>query len=299
MLESVECAPREEHMTILFENLYKDESRGKNMKKLLVSLFAVALLAGCGAGGETDEKTLVIGASTTPHAEILNHVKPILEKEGYNVTIKEFTDYVKPNKALLDGDLDANYFQHEPYLTEWAESAKASDKVTSVFAVHFEPLGIYSLTYTSLDDVNDGTTIAIPNDPTNGGRALQLLAEHDIITIREGKKIKASMADITKYNKKVKIIEMPAETCAVNIKDVDFAVINGNNALNARISDKLILTEDIETAGKQFGNIIAIRSEDKDSPKIKALIKALNTEDVKNFINEKYDGIVVPLVPAE
>lgn len=270
------------------------------MKKLFIALFAIALLAGCGSNTASDDKTIVIGASTTPHAEIINHVKPILEKEGYKVTVKEFTDYVKPNTALVNGDLDANFFQHEPYLVDWAKKANKSDEVTSVFSVHFEPLGIYSVHHTSLEELQDGAKIAIPNDPTNGGRALKLLEEHGIIKLKDGKGIDATKADITDYIKKVDIIEMQAETCAVNIQDVDYAVVNGNNALNTKISDKVLVSEDKNSdAAKKFANIIAVRSENKDSKKIKALIDALNTKEVKEFIENKYKGIVVPLVPTE
>lgn len=270
------------------------------MKKLFVSIFAIALLAGCGAKGSDEDKNLVIGASTTPHAEILKHIKPVLEKEGYKVTIKEFTDYVKPNQGLVDGDLDANYFQHKPYLLDWAKKAGKSKDLTSVLAVHFEPMGIYSSKYKSLDDIKDGATIAIPNDPTNGGRALQLLADHGIITLKDGAGVNATKADITKNNKNIVLKELQAEACATNIGDVDFSVINANNALNAKLEDKLIVTEKKDgDLAKTYGNVIAVRTKDKDSPKIKALVKALNTEDVKKFIDKKYKGVIIPLVPTK
>lgn len=270
------------------------------MKKLCLGLIASVLLVGCGSSSRPDDKTLVIGASTTPHAQILNHIKPVLEKEGYDVTIKEFTDYIKPNKGLVDNDLDANFFQHEPYLLEWAEKNDVSDDVTSVFAVHFEPIGIYSVTHTSLDELQDGSKISIPNDPTNGGRALKLLADQGIITLEKGKGVDATKSDIKTYNTKVEIIELQAEVGAVNIQDVDFAVVNGNNALNAKISDKVIVSEDKNSdAAKTYANIIATKSEYKDYKKIKALIKALDSEDVKQFIDETYGGIVVPLVSSK
>ena len=188
------------------------------LKTLAVGLCTIALLAGCGAKGddaksEKEDKTIRIGASVTPHAEILKHVKPALEKKGYKVEIEEFTDYVKPNQALVDDELDANFFQHKPYLVDWAKKANVSDKLTSVFAVHFEPLGIYSNNHTSLKEVADGQKISVPNDPTNGGRALKLLADNGIITLKEGKGVDATKQDIKAYNKKVEIIEMQAETC--------------------------------------------------------------------------------------
>lgn len=270
------------------------------MKKLFASILAIALLAGCGASSEGDDKVIRIGASVTPHAEIIKEIIPALEKDGYKVELTEFTDYVKPNQALVDGELDANFFQHKPYLDDWAKKAKVSDKVTSVFAVHFEPIGLYSTKYNSLDSLADGQKIAVPNDPTNGGRALKLLADNGVITLKEGKGVDATKADIAKYNKKVDIIEMAAETCATSIDDVDFAVVNGNNALNAKISDKVIVTESKDSeAAKTYANIIAVQTAHKDDEKIKALINALNSKDVKKFIDEKYNGIVVPLVPAE
>ncbi|MGX8852037.1 MetQ/NlpA family ABC transporter substrate-binding protein [Amedibacillus sp. YH-ame10] len=269
------------------------------MKKILVSLFAVALLAGCGST-KNDDKVIRIGASTTPHAEIIKHVQPVLEKAGYEVVIKEFTDYVKPNQALVEGDLDANFFQHKPYMEDWAKKAKETDNIESIFAVHFEPIGIYSVKHTSLNDITDGTKISIPNDPTNGGRALKLLADNGIITLKKGKGVDATKADIETYHKKVEIIELQAEVCASNIQDVDYAVVNGNNALNAKISDKVITTEAKDSdAAKTYANIIAVQPSHKDDAKIKALIDALNTKDVKDFMDEKYNGIVVPLVPAE
>lgn len=269
------------------------------MRKLFVGLFAIVLLAGC-SSSKNNDKVIRIGASVTPHAEIIKHIEPKLKEEGYTVELKEFTDYVKPNQALLDGELDANYFQHKPYLEDWAKKANASDKLTSVFAVHFEPMGIYSKKHTSLAEIADGQKISIPNDPTNGGRALNLLADNGIITLKEGKGVDATKQDITKYNKKIDIIEMQAETVATSIQDVDFAVVNANNALNAKIGDKLIVREtESSNAAKTYANIIAVQTAHKDDPKIKALIKALNTEDVKNFINEKFKGVVVPLVPTK
>ena len=203
-----------------------------------VGVMACALvIAGCGSDKQSEKAaapapsvTIKVGATPVPHAEILKHVKPALEKKGYKVEIEEFTDYVKPNQALVDDELDANFFQHKPYLVDWAKKANVSDKLTSVFAVHFEPLGIYSNNHTSLKEVADGQKISVPNDPTNGGRALKLLADNGIITLKEGKGVDATKQDIEAYNKKVEIIEMQAETCATSLPDVDFAVVNGNNA---------------------------------------------------------------------
>lgn len=271
------------------------------LRKLAVSLCTVALLAGCGSSGgssDAEDKTLRIGASVTPHAEIIRHIQPILEEKGYTVEITEFTDYNKPNQALVDGELDANFFQHQPYLEEWSEKAGVSDKLTSVLDVHFEPLGIYSTKHDKLE-VKDGDVISIPNDTTNGGRALKLLEDNGIITLKEGVGVFATVQDIEKYNVDVEITELVAEQCAIAIDDVDYAVVNGNNALNAKISDKLLVSEDANSeSAKTYPNVIAVQTEHKDDQKIKDLVEALNTEDVKTFIEESYDGIVVPLVPA-
>lgn len=272
------------------------------MKKLIVSIVAVGLLAGCGAGtpNEGEDKTIRIGASTTPHAEIIKQVIPTLESQGYKVDLKQFTDYVTPNKSLVDNELDVNFFQHAPYLEEWAAKAGASDKVANVFSVHFEPLGIYSVKHTSLKDINDGQTIAIPNDPTNGGRALQLLEANGIIKLKEGKGISAKVNDIESYTKDIKIKELAAEACATSIKDVDFSVINGNNALNAKLIDNVLATEDKDSAAaKEFANIIVAQKGHEKDAKVTALIDALNTEDVKNYIDKTFNGIVVPLVPTK
>lgn len=273
------------------------------MKKLFVSLFAVALLAGCGSNqkGSGDDNTIHIGASTTPHAEIIKHIIPVLEAEGYSVEITEFTDYVMPNQSLVDGDLDANFFQHKPYMEDWAAKANAEDEIISILSVHFEPLGIYSSKQTRLEDIKDGSKVAIPNDPTNGGRALKLLEDHNIIKLKGNKGVAATKADIDTENSpvKIEIVEMAAEACAKNIDDVDFAVVNGNNALLANISDRVIVMEDKNSdAAKTYANIIAVQPEHKDDEKIQALMNALNTDDVKTFIDENYKGIVVSLVPT-
>lgn len=273
------------------------------MKKLFVSLLAVTLLAGCGSNqaGSSDDKTIRIGASTTPHAEIIKHIIPTLEAEGYRVEITEFTDYIMPNQSLVDGDLDANFFQHKPYMEDWATKANAEEKITSIFSVHFEPLGIYASENKLLVDMKDGSKVAIPNDPTNGGRALKLLEDNNIIKLKGNKGVAATKADIDTENSpvKIEIVEMAAEACAKNIDDVDFAVVNGNNALLANISDRVIVMEDKNSeAAKTYANIIAVQPEHKDDEKIKAFVNALNTDDVKIFIDETYKGIVVPLVPV-
>ena len=264
------------------------------------------MLAGCGSKGddtgksEKEDKTIRIGASVTPHAEIIRHIQPVLEKEGYTLDIKEYTDYNKMNQALADDDMDANFFQHQQFLDNWTKNANAEDKITSVFTVHYEPMGIYSVNHKSLKELADGQKIAVPHDSTNGGRALMLLQENGIITLKKGKGIDATKQDIEKYNKKVEIVEMDATACATSLPDVDFSVINGNNALLAKVSDKVMASESKDSeATKSFANVIVVQTAHKDDEKIKALIKALNTEDVKKFIEDNYDGVVVPLVPVK
>ncbi len=278
------------------------------MKKLLSGALALALcasLAGCGGNdnnADTEDKTLRIGASVTPHAEILNNIKPDLEEMGYTVEIVEFSDYVKPNTALEDGELDANYFQHNQYLAQWNEE-NGTDLV-SAGDVHFEPMGIYSDKVASLDELEDGQhlTISIPNDPTNGGRALQLLASNGIISLTDDDLgIAATPADIDKENSAydVEIIEMAAETIPVNLSEVDLAISNGNNALNADVLDQLIVTEDANGVAQEFANCIAVRSGDEDSQKIKDLMSVLKSQKTIDFINENYQGIVVPFFTVE
>lgn len=267
------------------------------MKKLLCSLFAIAVLTGCNASSN-EEKTIRIGASVTPHAEIIESVVPSLEKQGYKVEITQFTDYNTPNRALLEGSLDANYFQHAPYLEEWLKDAGKEEELVNIFSVHFEPLGIYSSNHQDIN-ISNGDKIAIPNDATNGGRALKLLEAQGIIGLKEGVGIEATISDIVKNEKSVEIVPMQAESCARNLQDVDYAVVNGNNALNANIKDKLLVNEDAKSeAAKTYANIIAVQKGHENDEKIKALIDALNSKEVKEFIEKNYDDIVVPLVPS-
>ncbi len=271
------------------------------MKKLLSGALALVLcaaLSGCGSTSG-DEKSLVIGASITPHAEIIKNIQPDLEEMGYTVEIVEFSDYNKPNEALNDGQLDANYFQHNQYLAEWNE--KSGTDLVSAGDIHFEPMGIYSQNHDSLDELEEGAklTISIPNDPTNGGRALQLLAANGLIKLEGDKGISATPKDIVDGPYEVEIVEMAAESIPVNLGDVDFGVANGNNALNAQVLDQLIVAEDAGGVAQQFANCIAVRNGDQDTQKIKDLMSVLRSQKTIDFINENYDGIVVPFFEAE
>ena len=206
------------------------------LKKLLgltlVGVISSALLVGCSSAGKEEDKTIKVGASPTPHAEILEVVKPLLEEKGYTLEVVEFDDYVLPNTSLADGELDANFFQHIPYLEE---TNKEKDlKLTYTAKIHIEPMGIYSEKHDSLDDLKDGAKISVPNDATNEARALQLLADNGIIEVADKELITAK--DITKNPKNIEIVEVDAAQVPSTLQDVDFAVINTNYALNVIFS---------------------------------------------------------------
>ena len=257
-------------------------------KAILLTTLVVGLLTGC-SGGSKEDKTIKVGASPTPHAEILEAAKPVLEKEGYELEVVEYDDYVLPNDALADGSLDANYFQHIPYL-ETTVKEKDYD-LTYCAKVHIEPMGVYSNKIKSLDEVKDGAKVSVPNDSTNEARALQLLAANGLIEVKDGELITAK--DITKNPKNIEIVEVDAAQVPSTLDDVDLAVINTNYTLNVGLNptkDAIV----IEDSNSPYVNIVAIRTEDKDSDKAKALQKALNSDEVKKFIEDKYDGSIVP-----
>ena len=279
------------------------------MKKLLTIIatlaFAVLALAGCGSSSDTsssssssssaasssEQTTLKIGATAVPHAEILEQVKPILAKEGIDLQIVTFNDYVQPNLALNDGELDANYFQHQPYLDEF--TSEHSVKLVSAGGVHIEPMGVYSKKIKALADLPDGATVAIPNDPTNGGRALLLLAKNGVITLKDNNNIKATVQDITANSKNIKFQEVEAAQLPRVLDDVDAAVINTNYAMEAGfVPEKDALA--IEDSTSPYVNIVAVREGDQDKPAIKKLMEALRSDTIKQFIEEKYKGAVVP-----
>ena len=262
------------------------------LKKLLsltlAGVISASLLVGCSSTSGED-KTIKVGASPTPHAEILEVAKPLLEKQGYSLEVVEFDDYVLPNTSLAEGDLDANYFQHIPYLEQM--NSEKDLKLTYTAKVHIEPMGIYSEKHDSLDDLAEGAKIAVPNDATNEARALQLLAKNGIIEVADKELITAK--DITKNPKNVEIVEVDAASVPSSLADVDFAVINTNYALNVDLNP----TKDalaIESSDSPYVNILACREDNKDSEKVKALTEALNSKEFKSFIEEKYDGSIVP-----
>lgn len=270
------------------------------MKKLLVALLALVSLAVVAAGCGGDDKkaasgdkkvTLKVGATAVPHAEILNDIKPALAKEGVDLQIIEFSDYVKPNLALNDKELDANFFQHEPYLDTFVSERKLA--LVSAGKVHIEPMGIYSKTIKNLQDIPNGAKIAIPNDPSNGGRALALLESAKLLKLKDGVGVKATVGDITKNDKKLQIVEIEAALLPRSMDDTDLSVINSNFAMEAKLNpvNDSLFTEPKESP---YANIVAVRKGDESRLEIQKLMKALQSPEVKKFIEEKYKGAVVP-----
>ncbi|TYP64254.1 MetQ/NlpA family ABC transporter substrate-binding protein [Stutzerimonas stutzeri] len=255
------------------------------MKKLLAAFAAVAAFSAQAA----DE--LNVAATAVPHAEILEFVKPQLAEQGVDLEVKVFTDYVQPNIQVSEKRLDANFFQHQPYLDEF-NKGKGTELV-SVAGVHIEPFGAYSSKHKSLDELPKGATVVIPNDATNGGRALLLLQKAGVITLKDGAGITATPKDIAENPKNIKIRELEAATLPRVLTQVDLALINTNYALEAKLNP----TEDalfIEGNDSPYVNILVARPDNKDSAAMQKLIKALHSEEVKQFINEKYKGAVVP-----
>ena len=253
------------------------------MKKLLLSSLVLAsVLMG---------EKIVIGATPVPHAEILEVAKASLQAQGYELEIKVFNDYVLPNKALADKDLDANFMQHEPYLREF--NAMNGTRLEPVFGVHLEPMGAYSKSIKSLAELKDGDKIAIPNDPTNESRALDLLAKNGLIELDTKVKLRTPM-DITKNPKNLKFVELDGATLPRALDEVSLAVINSNFALNANLNPKSdsIISED--AINNPYSNIVVVRADEVYGKKANALKNAILSDEVKKFINEKYKGAVIP-----
>ncbi|MGY2235112.1 MetQ/NlpA family ABC transporter substrate-binding protein [Pseudomonas gingeri] len=255
------------------------------MKKLLAAFAAVAAFSAHAA------ETLSVAATPVPHAEILEFIKPTLAKEGVNLKVKVFTDYVQPNVQVAEKRLDANFFQHQPYLDEF-NKAKGTHLI-SIAAVHVEPLGVYSSKYKKLEDLPGGATVVIPNDATNGGRALLLLQKAGLIKLKDPTNILSTPKDISENSKDLKIRELEAATLPRVLTQVDLALINTNYALEAKLDpskDALYL----EGADSPYVNILVGREDDKDSDAMKKLVTALHSPEVKAFILEKYKGAIVP-----
>ncbi len=279
--------------------------------KKLVALAAAGVLAagafalaGCSSNSSTstasnasDDKTITVAASPTPHAEILtNAVASELEKEGYTLQVKEFTDYIQPNDVTEQGEVDANYFQHQPYLDSFNE--EKGTHLVSVEAVHFEPFGLYAGKTASLDALADGATVAVPNDTTNEARALLLLQQEGLIKLADGAGITATTKDIVENPKNLKIKELEAANIPNALADVDVACINGNYAQAAGLSvdkDALAVEATDSLAAETYANVLVVKDGNQDSDKIKTLAKALTSDTVRTYINSTYNGAVVPV----
>ena len=291
----------------------------KIISLILVLTLVGAFFVGCGKKSETEKagakvtsaadvtqasdeatkaplKKITVGASATPHAEILEQAKPALEAAGYELKVVIYDDYVQPNVALDTGDLDANYFQHQPYLDQY--NKENSTTLVSAGAIHYEPFGIYAGKTKSIQDLKKGAQIAVPSDASNEARALLLLEAQGIIKLKAGAGLNATKNDIVENPNKVKIVEIEAAQLARSLQDVDLAVINGNYAIEAGldVAKDAIATEDKNSVAAQtYGNIIAVKEENKDRDDIKALIAALQSETIKKYIDNTYKGAVVPI----
>lgn len=266
----------------------------------LTGAVLVGAFAGCGAkkdsGNKKETKKIVIGASPSPHADILKVAKKELKKEGYELEIKEYSDYVQPNTALESGDLDANYFQHKPYLDDFNKQKKTH--LVSAGTIHYEPFGIFPGKTKTLKALKNGATVAVPNDTTNEARALLLLQDQGLIKLKDGAGLTATKKDIVENKKDLAIKEIEAAQIPRSLKDVDIAVVNGNYALEAglKVNKDALATEDADSIGaKTYGNVVAVKKGNEKTDVTKALIKALKSDTVKKYINDKYDGAVVPL----
>ena len=280
--------------------------KGKIIIPLILSLSIVGgLLTGCGnndaagkkadAGSVQELEVITVGARITPHAEILRSVSDELEKQGYKLEVVEYNDYIIPNTALESGELDANYIQHLPYLEDF--NKENGTHIVSVADIHYEPFGIYAGKSDSLENLKEGAVIAVPNDTTNEARALLLLQDQGLIKLKENAGLTATVKDIAENPKNFEIKELEAAQVPKALQDVDVAAINTNYALeaNLKLSDALASEGADSLAAKTYANIIAVKEGNENAEKIKALIDAVKSEQVKKFIEDKYDGAVVPI----
>ena len=266
------------------------------MKKIIAIVLALTLALSLAACGEkSDDKTIKVGATPAPHAEILEVVKEILAEDGWTLEIVEFDDYIIPNTTLEEGQLDANYFQHITYMNDFNKAN--GTHLVSAAEIHYEPMGLYAGKCASLDDLADGAKIAVPNDATNEARALLLLQQVGLITLKEGAGITATKKDIVENPKNIEIYEAKAELVSTTLQDVDMAVINGNYAIDAglKIADALAVEASDGTAAQAYVNVLAVKEGNENSEKIQALVKALKSDKVKAYIEETYNGAVVPM----
>lgn len=283
----------------------------KSISVILATVLSLSTLAGCASSSPsasaaasnapsasssgTGLKKIVVGASPTPHAEILKEAAKLLKAKGYDLEIKEFSDYVLPNTALNDKQLDANYFQHQPYLTDFNKE-KGTD-IVSAGAIHYEPFGIYAGKTKSLADLKDGSTVAVPNDTTNEARALLLLQAQGLIKLKDGAGITATQKDIAENKKNLKFREIEAAQLVRSLQDVDIAIINGNYALQGglKVENALAVEASDSLAATTYANIVAVRKGDENRADIKALVEVLKSSEMKTFIKDHFKGAVVPV----
>jgi D-methionine transport system substrate-binding protein len=272
----------------------------RNTAKFTTAVLAAGALtlglSACGSDKDSASDTsgpLVVAASPTPHAEILHYVKDNLAKKaGLDLEVKEVSDYITPNTSTEDGSVGANFFQTQPYLDDF--NKKRGTHIVSVVDVHLEPLGLYSHKAKKADDLKNGATVAVPNDTVNEGRALQLLAANKIITLKDGVGTSATPADITANPKNLKFKELEAAQTPRSLDDVDAAVVNGNYAIGAGLKpaeDALVLES---AKGNPNSNLLAVKEGQEDDPRVEKLAKLLTSPEVKKFIEDKYDGAVLP-----
>lgn len=262
---------------------------------VLAATFAAATLAGCGSASSSNDKTITIAASPTPHAEILQQAKEILAKDGWTLEITEFEDYVQPNEVVYSGEIDCNFFQHVPYLDSYNEE-KGEDLV-SVGGIHYEPFGIYPGTKTDLATLAEGDVIAIPNDTTNEARALLLLQDNGILTLSEGAGLTATVNDIVENPYGVKFQELEAAQVSRVTGEVAFVVLNGNYALEAGYSvgkDAVAHELSDSEAAKTYVNVLVVKKGNEENEGVKALLEVLKSDEIKQYITDTYDGAVVP-----
>ncbi len=275
---------------------------------IIITALTAGVLTGCGQSSgmvsrdknseqhseiEKELEPIRVGAGVTPHAEILREIQDDLEKKGYALEVVEYNDYVLPNTALEDGDLDANYFQHKPYLDDF--NAENGTHIVGVANVHFEPLGIYAGKTKSLADLKDGAEVAVPNDTTNEARALLLLEQEGLIKLKEKAGLQATILDIQENPLNLKIKELEAAQVARAVSDVDIACINGNYAIEAGLEEAIALESAESEAAETYANLIAVKEGNEDTEKTQALVEAVLSNKVKDFITANYKGAVVPV----
>ncbi len=271
------------------------------MKKIALAVLAAAFAATMSLSAFAgDDNTIIIAATPTPHGEILEQVKPILEEQGYTLDIQIFEDYIIPNNVVESGEMDANYFQHVLYLNDF--NAQNGTHLVNAAGIHYEPFGVYGGQKKSLDELADGDKIAVPNDPTNEARALLLLEENGVLTLKEGVGLEATKLDVESYAKDIELVEVEAAQVPHLLGEVSYAVMNGNYALEAGFSaskDAIALESADSDAISQYVNVIAVKEGNENSEKIQALIAALTSDEIREYIDSTYDGSVVAYAPAE